>query len=118
MAVSDATHGRLITTLPIDGGTDGAVFDPGTQNAFSANGDGTVTIVHEDTPNRFRVTGTVPTMKGARTIALDPKTHRVYLVSAQFGPRPADSTAANPKRRPPVLPGTFTVLVVGGPFAK
>jgi DNA-binding beta-propeller fold protein YncE len=113
MAISDATKGRLITTLPIDGGVDANAFDPGTRNAFSSNGDGTLTIVHEDSPNHFRVVETVPTMKGARTMALDPKTHRVYLVSAQFGPPPADSTAANPRRRPPVVPGSFTLLAVG-----
>ncbi|HXC25136.1 MAG TPA: hypothetical protein VNU46_04410 [Gemmatimonadaceae bacterium] len=113
MAISDAKQGRLIATLPIDGGVDATTFDPRTHNAFSSNGDGTLTIIHEDTPNRFRVIETVPTMKGARTMTLDPKTHHVYLVSAQFGPPPADSTAANPRRRPPVLPGTFTVLVVG-----
>jgi DNA-binding beta-propeller fold protein YncE len=118
MAISDATKGRLITTLPIEGGVDANTFDPGTRNAFSANGDGTLTIVHEDSPNHFRVVETLPTMKGARTMALDSKTHRVYLVSARFGPPPADSTAANPHRRPPILPGSFTLLVVGSDPGK
>ena len=113
MAISDATKGRLITTLPIGGGVDATGFDPSTHNAFSSKGDGTLTIVHEDDADHFRVVQTVQTMAGARTMALDPKTHKVYLVSAQFGPPPAESTATNPHRRPPVVPGTFTLLVGG-----
>jgi YVTN family beta-propeller protein len=113
MTISDAGAGKVITTVPIGAGVDANAFDPGTQLAFSSNGDGTLTVVHEDSPSAFTVVETVPTMQGARTMALDPATHRIYLVSAKFGPPPAESTAANPRRRPPVLPGTFALLVVG-----
>jgi DNA-binding beta-propeller fold protein YncE len=112
MAISDASVGRLLTTLPIGRGTDGAAFDAATSDAFSTNGEGTVTVIHEDSPDLFRVADTVKTMPGARTIALDPTTHRVYTASARLGPAPAEATPENPRRRPPVIPGTFTVLVI------
>jgi DNA-binding beta-propeller fold protein YncE len=112
MAISDASTGRLLTTVPIGGGADGAAFDPATGYAFSTNGDGTLTVVHEDTPNRFRVVETVTTMPGARTIALDPGSHRIYTASAKFGPAPATATPENPRRRPPVIPGTFALLLI------
>lgn len=112
MAISDASAGKLITTLPIGGGVDGNAFDPASGNAFSSNGDGTLTVVHEDSPDRFHVAETVQTAPGARTITIDPRTHALYTVSAKFGPAPAESTAANPRRRPPILPGTFMLLIV------
>jgi YVTN family beta-propeller protein len=112
MAISNAETGRLITTLPIGAGVDATAFDPSTKDAFASNGDGTVTVVHEEAPDRFRVIQTVETMPGARTMALDPRSHRLYLVSARFGPTPTESTAANPRRRPPVVPGSFTLLVL------
>jgi DNA-binding beta-propeller fold protein YncE len=112
MAISDAAAGRLITTVPAGEGIDGNGFDPGTQMAFSANGgDGTITVVHEDSPEKFSVVQNVSTMTGARTMGVDPRNHKVFTVSAKFGPRP-DSSASNPRRRPPVLPGTFAVLVL------
>jgi hypothetical protein len=112
IAISDAAAGKLITTVAAGAGIDGNGFDPGTQTAFSSNGgDGTITVVHEDSPDRFTVVQNVETMVGARTMGVDPRTHRVFTVSAKFGPRP-DSSAANPRRRPPVLPGTFAVLVL------
>jgi DNA-binding beta-propeller fold protein YncE len=110
MAISDATTGRLVKTLPIGAGVDATAYDAGTQNAFASNGDGTLTVIHEDSPSAFRVVETVQTMRGARTMALDPRSHRVYVVSAQFGPTPATATADNPRRRPPIVPGSFTVL--------
>ena len=112
MAVSDATSGTLLTTLPIGAGVDGAAFDAASGNAFASNGEGTVTVVHEDTPDRFRVVSTVPTMTGARTIALDPKSHRVYTVGARFGPMPAAAAGSTGRRRPPMIPGSFTLLVL------
>jgi DNA-binding beta-propeller fold protein YncE len=112
MAISDARAGKLITTLPIGAGVDGNAFDPASGTAFSSNGDGTLTIVHEDSPTEFRVVETVPTATGARTMTIDPRTHRAYTVTAKFGPAPAESTAANPRRRPPVIPGTFMLIVV------
>lgn len=111
MAISDARAGKLITTVPIGAGVDAARFDPGTGDAFASNGDGTLTVVHEDAPDRFSVVQTVRTMPGARTMALDPATHRLYLVTARFGPAPAES--AGRRQRPPMIPGSFTLIVVG-----
>ena len=110
MAISDAIAGKLITTLPIGAYVDAAAFDPGTQLAFASNGDGTLTVIHEDAPDKFRVVANVPTRRGARTMALDPLTHRVYLVTADFGPMPA-ATAQHPRPRPAIIPGTFALLV-------
>ena len=108
-----AHKGRLVATVPIGEGTDGAGFDAERQLAFSSNGaDGTLTVVHEVSPEKFEVVQTVATQRSARTMTLDPKTHQVYLVAAEFGERPAP-TAEQPRPRPPMVPGTFTVLVVG-----
>lgn len=112
MMVLDAQSGRQIAELPIGDGPDGAEFDPATQLAFSSNRDGTLTIVHEDDPNHFTVIDTIPTQKSARTMVLDPVSHRIYLPAAEFGPRP-EPTAEQLQPRPPVLPGTFSILVVG-----
>ena len=109
MAISDAKAGRLITTVPIGQGVDAARFDPGPQLAFASNGDGTITVIHEDAPDKFTVVGTVQTKRGARTMELDLNTHRIFTVSADFGPPPA-ATADRPRPRPPVLPGTFALL--------
>jgi DNA-binding beta-propeller fold protein YncE len=110
MAISDASAGKLITTLPIGASVDAAAFDPGTQLAFASNGDGTLTVVHEEGPDKFRVVANVTTRRGARTMALDPLTHRVYLVTADFGPTPP-ATEQLPRPRPPIIPGTFSLLV-------
>ena len=113
MVISDTRLGKSIATLPIGHGVDGVEFDVSLQNAYSANGEGTLTIVHEGPdPQHFAVIQTVPTARGARTIALDAATHRLYLPTAQFGPTPA-ATADTPRPRPTILPGTFEVLVVG-----
>lgn len=111
MAIVDARNGSVLTTLPTGQGTDGAAFDPGPGLAFSSNGDGTMTLVREDGRGRFSVAGNVPTLRGARTMTVDEQTHRVYTVSAQFGPAPAP-TPERPRPRPPMIPGTFTVLVL------
>jgi YVTN family beta-propeller protein len=111
MAVVDADGGRVITTLPIGRGVDGAAFDPGTGLAFGSNGEGTLSVVREDAPGKFTLLGNVPTKRGARTLALDDATHRIYLSTAQFGPPPSP-TAENPRARPPILPGTFEVLIL------
>jgi hypothetical protein len=83
-------------------------FDPATNLVFSSNGDGTLTVVHEDAANVFSVIANVPTQRGARTMELDPKTHRVYLVTAQLGPQPTQ-----PHTPPEMVPGTFELLVFG-----
>ena len=112
LAVLDAETGKLLTTLPIGGGVDAAGFDPDTGLAFTSNGEGTLTVVHEDSPDKFTVLENVATQRGARTMALYPKTHRVFLVTAEFGPPPAP-TPERPRPRPSILPGTFTLLVLG-----
>jgi DNA-binding beta-propeller fold protein YncE len=112
MAISDARQGRLLATVPIGAGVDASAYDPGTGLAFASNGDGTLTVVAEQAPGKFGVAETVPTMTGARTMALDPTTHMMYLVGAQFGPLP-DSAPGTGRRRPPVLPNSFALLVVG-----
>jgi DNA-binding beta-propeller fold protein YncE len=112
MAVVDADSGKVLATPVIGDGVDATAFDPETGLAFaSCGGDGVLTVVKEESAGKF--TGeNVPTQKGARTLALDPKTHNVFVVTAQFGPRPA-ATADNPRPRPPILPDSFVVLVVG-----
>ncbi|HET6232623.1 MAG TPA: hypothetical protein VFE05_21285 [Longimicrobiaceae bacterium] len=112
MAVVDADNGHLVATIPIGDGPDAAAFDPATGDAFSSNGEGTLTVVHEASPSSFAVVQTLPTQRGARTMALDLRTHRIYLVTAEFGPPPAP-TAERPHPRPSVVPGSFTLLVIG-----
>lgn len=111
MAVMDADNGRVIVTLPTGAGTDGAAFDPVTRLAFSSNGEGTLTVVREDGPDRFIALGNVETQRGARTIALDEITHRLYLSTAEFGPAP-EPTPDRPRPRPTIVPGSFVVLVL------
>ncbi|HEY3025477.1 MAG TPA: hypothetical protein VGJ55_04910 [Pyrinomonadaceae bacterium] len=112
MAVVDADKGSVVTTLPIGSGVDFAAFDSSNQMAFSSNGEGTLTVIHEDAPDKFSVVENVPTQRGARTMSLDPKTHKIFLVTAEFGPPPAP-TAERPRPRPSIVPGSFTLLVVG-----
>ena len=112
MSVMDADSGKVVATVPIGSGVDANAFDPETGLAYSSNGDGTLTVVHEDTPDTYTVIANVETERGARTMALDTKTHRVYLVTAKFGPAPAP-TAAEPHPRPAMESGSFRLLVVG-----
>jgi YVTN family beta-propeller protein len=110
MAVLDTHTGKMLGTPAIGDGPDAAGYDSGKKLAFSSNGDGTLTVV-DASNNGFKTVQTVETAKGARTMTLDPQTGRIYLVTAEFGPRPA-ATTANPRPRPAVIPGSFTVLVV------
>jgi YVTN family beta-propeller protein len=112
MAVVDAESGKVVATVPVGNGPDAAAFDQGKGLIFSSNGqDGTITVVKEDSPNKFSVVETDPTEKSARTMALDSKTHNLYLSSAQLSAPPAP-TATNPHPWPKVVPNTFHVLVV------
>lgn len=111
MVVVNADDGKVVTTLPIGAGTDAAGFDPETGFAFSSNGDGTLTVAHEDSADKYSVVENVTTLRRARTMALDPKSHQVYTVSAEFGTAPAP-TAEQPRPRPPMVPGTFTLLIL------
>jgi DNA-binding beta-propeller fold protein YncE len=113
MAVVDANTGKVITTLPMGKGVDGCEFDPATGLIYCSTGaDGALNVFHEDTPDKYSHVESVKTQIGARTMALDRKTGNVYLAVADFGPRPV-ATPENPSPRPPILPGTFTVLVMG-----
>jgi DNA-binding beta-propeller fold protein YncE len=112
MAVINADNGKLVATVPIGSGVDATAFDPESQLAFSSNGDGTLTVVHEDAPDKMSVVENVATQRGARTMALDPKTHRLFLITAEFGPAPAPTTE-QPRPRPTMVPNSFTLLVLG-----
>jgi len=113
MAVVNADSGKVIATPAIGEGVDGCEFDPGTGLAFASNGQSaTLTVVREESPDKFAVVEDVPTQRGARTMTLDPKTHQVFLVTADFGPRPAP-TQENPHPRTAILPNSFVVLIFG-----
>jgi len=114
MSVLDADTGKVVTTVPIGDGVDATWFDPGTKYVFDSCGqDGVLTVIHEDSPDKYTVVENVKTEKGARTMALDTKTHKVYLALAQVEMQPpAEGDAkARPRRR--VLPGTFGLLEFG-----
>lgn len=111
MTVTDANSGKVLANPKIGDGPDAAAYDPKHKLAFSSNGDGTLTIV-DTSKSTFPTLQTLDTQRGARTMALDKNTGRIYLVTAEFGPRPA-ATADNPRPRPAIIPGSFTVLVVG-----
>jgi DNA-binding beta-propeller fold protein YncE len=111
MAVVDSTNGKVVTTLPIGDGVDADAFDPQTGFAFASCGDGTLTVVHEDSPDKFTVVDTIQTQRGARTMTVDTASHNIYTVTAEFGPMP-DPTPDHPRQRPPMLPNTFTLLIL------
>jgi DNA-binding beta-propeller fold protein YncE len=112
MTVLDTAAGKVIATVPIGAGVDGNGYDPGAGFAFSSNGDGTLTVVRESSPGKFEVAETVTTERGARTMAIDLKTHRIYLPTARFGP-PAAPTQDQPHPRPTLIPDSFAIVVVG-----
>jgi DNA-binding beta-propeller fold protein YncE len=112
MAISNYAKGAVVATVPIGEGVDGAGYDPKLRDAYASSADGTLTVIHQDSPDKYHVVETVPTGERGRNMGLDPASHRIYIASAKFGPVPADSTAANPRRRPPMIPGSFTIVVV------
>jgi DNA-binding beta-propeller fold protein YncE len=112
MAVVDYTKGKVVATIPIGKGIDANRFDPGTGFAFASCGDGTITVAHEDSPDKYTVVQTIQTQRGARTMALDAKNHNVYTVTAEFGPPPAP-TPERPHPYPTVISKTFTLLIFG-----
>jgi outer membrane protein assembly factor BamB len=107
MAISDYQVGKVVATVPIGSGVDGAGFDPASGDAFASNADGTLTIIHQDDPDHYRVAGSVQTPQASRNMGLDPTNHRVFLVSAKFGPPPVAG-----RGRPPVLPDSFSLMVI------
>ena len=123
MIILSAVDGHILTDLPIGVGSDGATFNPTTMEAFSSQGDGTLTVVKEDSPTSFRVEQTVATPARAKTLTLDPKTGQIYLITAEYGSVPAAPAQAAPAPpgapawmrgpRPPMIPHSFQILVVG-----
>jgi DNA-binding beta-propeller fold protein YncE len=123
MVILSATDGHIITDLPTGVGSDGTTFDPATMEAFSSQGDGTLTVVKEDSPTSFRVEQTVATPARAKTLTLDPKTNQIFLITAEYGPIPAAPAPAAPlppgapdwmrRPRPPMIPHSFQILVIG-----
>ncbi len=109
MIVLDAATGRRVATVPIGSGTDGVAYDPALKRIYASNEEGTLTIVQQTDKDHYSILQTLPTQKGAKTIALDAKTHHLFLSAAGFGPAPA-ATPENPKARPPVVPNSFVVL--------
>lgn len=112
LVVLDSDTGRVVVTAAIGGDADGVVFDPASGRIFTSNADNTMTVLHEDTPDQFTVLHTVPTGVGAKQIGLDAKTGRLFLPTGRFGPKLAP-VPGKPDPLPPVIPGSFEVLVVG-----
>jgi DNA-binding beta-propeller fold protein YncE len=107
MAVSDYQAGKIVATLPIGTGVDGAGYDAASSNAFASNADGTLTVIHQDSPDQYHVLETVQTPQGSRNMGLDPTNHRVFVVSGKFGP-----VSAGGRGKGPVLPGSFSLMVI------
>ena len=107
VAVVDPDAGKLVTTVDIGGGVDAGAFNPKTQQIFMSCGEGVLTVIHEDSPNKYSVVQNVPTAKRARTMALDAASNTVYTVTAQFDPTPPPAG-----QRPKMIPDTFELLVV------
>jgi len=111
LAVMDASNGKIITTLPIGTGTDAAIFDAEKKLIMTSNGEGTITVIQEESPEKFMVVETIKTEPGARTMALDTKTHKLFLIHQDRKPAPAAEPGQPAPRAEPV-PGSFSVLVV------
>ena len=130
MIILSATDGHILTDLPIGNGCDGATFNPATMEAFSSQGDGTLTVIKEESPTSFSVEQTVPTPARAKVLTLDTKTNRILTITAEYGPTPAAPAAPPPPPagatppvggppaymrgpRPPMIPGSFQIIVIG-----
>ena len=119
MVILNADDGKIITTLPLAGGSDGAVFNPATMEAFSSHGNGTMTIVKENGPTSFAVEQNLRTMVGAKTLTLDTKTNHILTMAAEYGPPPTPATppaTGAPQgrgARGPMVPDSFSIIVVG-----
>ncbi len=109
MVVSDFVNGNVVTTVPIGRRPDAVRYDPETKLIFASNGEGTLTVIKQESPDEYTVIETIPTARGARTMELDPKTHHVFVVTAEYGPTP-EPTEERPRPRTPVIPGSFMVL--------
>jgi YVTN family beta-propeller protein len=116
MVMMDATSGKIIASVPIGDGVDANAFDPATQLAFASCREGTVTIAHEDSPDKLNVVQTLPTARGSRTMALDSKTHKIYLPAAEYE-TPEQAPGAT-RQRPKMIAGSFKILVFGREATK
>jgi DNA-binding beta-propeller fold protein YncE len=113
MVVLKADDGTVLTSLPLAGGSDGAVFNPTTMEAFSTHGNGTLTVVRETSPTKFEVEQNLQTMNGARTVTFDSKTNRLFTMSDERGPAPPPPPGGGRAGRGPAIPGSFTILMIG-----
>ncbi len=112
MAVSDYQAGKVVATVPIGLGVDGAGFDPATGDAFASAADGTLTVIHQDAPDQYHVVQTLQTAQGSRNMGLDPTNHRVFIVSARFEPPPAGAPSGRGRGRGQIVPGSFSLMVI------
>ena len=112
LLMMNSANGKVVASVPIGQGVDATKFDSETQLVFCSCGDGTVTIAHEDSPDTLTVVQTLKTEPRAKTMALDPKTHKIYVASAKFGAA-SEQPSGGKKGRPSVVPDTFKVLVYG-----
>jgi hypothetical protein len=113
MVILSAKDGKILANLPLAGGSDGAVFNPATMEAFSTHGNGTLTVVKEKSPTSFEVEQNLQTMNGARTITLDTKTNHIFAMSQERGPAPAPPPGGGRGGQAPAIPGSFTIVMVG-----
>jgi hypothetical protein len=113
MVVLSARDGKILANLPLAGGSDGAYFNPATNEAFSTQGNGTLTVVREKTPTTFEVAQNLQTMNGARTLTFDTKTQHLYTASVERGPVPPPQPGGGRGAPAPAVPGSFTIVVVG-----
>src|SRR5580698_6210726 len=113
MVMMDSRNGNVVGTVPIGQGVDADAFDPKTKLAFASCGDGTTTIAHEDSPDKLTVVQTLQTQRGARTMALDPDTHNIYLATADFEASTNSPSGGERRRRPRMIAGTMRILVYG-----
>ena len=113
MAILNAEDGKLITTLPLAGSSDGAVFNPATMEAFSSHSNGTLTIVKEKSPTSFEVEQNLQTMNGARTVTFDSKTGHLFTMSQERGPAPPPPSGGGRGGQGTPVPGSFTILMIG-----
>ena len=113
MVIMSAKDGKVLTTLPLAGSSDGAVFNPKTMEAFSSHGNGTLTVIKENSPTSFEVVENLQTMNGARTLTLDTKTGKIFVMSVERGPAPPPPPAGGRGGQAPAIPGSFTIVMIG-----
>jgi YVTN family beta-propeller protein len=113
MVMMDSNTGKVLGSIPIGAGCDGAGFNPRTNECFSSQGDGTLTIIKEVNPTKFELEQTVKTMPGAKTMTIDTKTGKVYLITAEYGAADAAPAPNGRRRRGPMIPGSFSIIEVG-----